>query len=107
MIYPKMHVLLLACVFQKFWQQNLEQDVIDPVRFVSFPGLGFMPAFKMTWEKIDILTMIDIQVHTFCEHDICSGMTFINKLLVRNEDINIDKQWITHVRYVDENNLHD
>ena len=54
-IYLKLDVILLACVFETFRQKALEQDGLDPVHFVSLPGLSFQSAFKMTGEKIHLL----------------------------------------------------
>ena len=54
LIYLKLDVLLLACVFEKFRQKTLEQDGLDPIHFVSLPGLSFLSAFKMTGETMVI-----------------------------------------------------
>ena len=53
LMYLKLDIILLACVFETFRQKTLQQDGLDPVHFVSLPGLSFMSAFKMTNEKID------------------------------------------------------
>ena len=57
---------------------------LDVVHFVSLPGLSFMSAFKMTYEKIDLIT--DLEMYTFFELGIRGGMTFVNKHIVRNEE---------------------
>jgi len=106
MVYLKLDVLLLACVFERFREKTLEQDGLDPVHFISLPGLSFMSAFKMTREKIDLLT--DIEMYTFFERGIRGGMTFTNKHRVRSGiTTTIDnKQYTNHLGYVDENNLY-
>ena len=58
---------------------------MDPVHFVSLPGLSFLSAFKMTGESIDLLN--DLEMYTFFERGIRGGMTFVNKHLVRNETV--------------------
>ena len=103
--YLKLDVLLLACVFERFRQKTLEQDGLDPVHFISLPGLSFMSAFKMTGETIDLLS--DAEMYTFFERGIRGGMTFVNKHLIRNETITQnDTQLTQHLAYIDENNLY-
>ena len=105
MVYLKLDVLLLACVFEKFRQKTLEQDGLDPVHFVSLPGLSFLSAFKMTGESIELLN--DLEMYTFFERGIRGGITFVNKHLVRNENItHLDTELTQHLAYIDENNLY-
>ena len=105
LMYLKLDVLLLACVFEKFRQKTLEQDGLDPVHFVSLPGLSFMSAFKMTGETIDLLN--NIEMYTYFERGIRGGMTFVNKHLIRNETItHHDTELTQHLAYIDENNLY-
>ena len=105
MIYLKLDVLLLACVFEKFRSKTLEQDGLDPIHFVSLPGLSFLSAFKMTGESIELLN--DIEMYTFFERGIRGGMTFVNKHLLRNERITHNNAELTqHLAYIDENNLY-
>ena len=105
LLYLKLDVVLLACVFETFRRKTLEQDGLDPVHFVSLPGLSFMSAFKMTHEKIDLIT--DLEMYTFFERGIRGGMTFVNKHIVRNEEITHQGQTLMqHLAYIDENNLY-
>ena len=105
MAYLKLDVVLLACVFEKFRQKTLEEDGLDPVHFVSLPGLSFESAFKMTGETIDLLK--DLEMYTFFERGIRGGMTFVNKHLVRHETItHNDTELTQHLAYIDENNLY-
>ena len=105
MVYLKLDVLLLACVFEKFRSKTLKQDGLDPVHFVSLPGLSFMSAFKMTGESINLLS--DLEMYNFFERGIRGGMTFVNKHLVRNEAIiHNGIELILHLAYIDENNLY-
>ena len=105
MVYLKLDVLLLACVFEKFRQKTLEQDGLEPTHFISLPGLSFLSAFKMTGATIDLIT--DIEMYTFFERGIRGGMTFVNKHLVRNETITHNGHTLTqHLAYIDANNLY-
>ena len=103
--YLKLDVILLACVFEKFRLKTLEQDGLDPVHFVSLPGLSFLSAFKMTGESISLIN--DLEMYTFFERGIRGGMTFVNKHVVRNECITLnDTEYMQHLAYIDENNLY-
>lgn len=105
MVYLKLDVLLLACVFERFRDKALQQDGMDPVHFVSLPGLSFLSAFKMTGETIDLLK--DLEMYNFFERGIRGGMTFVNKHVVRNEIIIHNETELTqHLAYIDQNNLY-
>ena len=105
MAYLKLDVLLLACVFEKFRLKTLEQDGLDPIHFVSLPGLSFMSAFKMSGVVIDLLS--DLEMYTFFERGIRGGMTFTNQHLVRNKTFIYKYQTYTkHLAYIDVNNLY-
>ena len=105
MAYLKLDVILLACVFERFREQTLKQDGLDPVHFISLPGLSFLSAFKMTGERIDLLS--DLEMYSFFERGIRGGMTFVNKHLVRSERItHQDTELMQHLAYIDENNLY-
>ena len=105
MAYLKLDVILLACVFERFRQKILEEDGLDPVHFVSLPGLSFESAFKMTEESIHLLN--DLEMYNFFEKGIRGGMTFVNKHLVRNEAITHNNESLMqHLAYIDENNLY-
>jgi len=106
MVYLKLDVILLACVFEKFREKTLEQDGLEATHFVSLPGLSFLSAFKMTGESIDLIT--DLEMYTFFERGIRGGMTFVNKHLVRKETIPyiFHKKLTQHLAYIDQNNLY-
>ena len=105
MAYLKLDVLLLACVFERFRSKTLEQDGLDPVHFVSLPGLSFLSAFKMTGESIELLN--DLEMYTFFERGIRGGLTYVNKHIVRNEAITYNNIELTqHLAYIDQNNLY-
>jgi hypothetical protein len=70
-------VYQLADVFEQFRQLALTQDELDPVNYVSVPGLTWDSAFKMTEANVHLLQ--DEDMYTFFESGLRGGMTFINK----------------------------
>ena len=52
--------LLLADIFNNFWNICLEIHELDPARFVSIPGLEQQTALKKTIVKLDLLTFTDM-----------------------------------------------
>jgi len=72
-----MDVHQLGDVFETFRQMALTQDGLDPVNFVSIPGLSWESAFKMTGASVDLLQ--DSVMYEFFEAGIRGGMTFVNR----------------------------
>ncbi|MEL7306377.1 MAG: endonuclease domain-containing protein [Pseudomonadota bacterium] len=103
--YLKMDVLQLADIFEKFRETSLKHDKLDPVHFISLPGLSFSSAFKMTNERVDLIQ--DPEMYTLFERGIRGGMTFVNKHIVRHENIDYNNELLTqHLAYIDQNNLY-
>ena len=101
--YLKLDVYLLADVFEQFRRMSLEQDGLDPIHFISLPGLSFMSAFKMTGETIHLLQ--DADLYTLFERGIRGGLTFVNKHRVKTKITNMGKNKII-LLYIDQNNLY-
>ena len=55
-LYLKRDVLFLADVFENF--RKIYE--LDPVKFISAPGLAWQPAFKKTEVKLELLTDVDM-----------------------------------------------
>ena len=51
---------MLADVFEKFRKMCLTFYHLDPVKFLSAPGLACQAAFKKTEVKLELLTDIDM-----------------------------------------------
>ena len=104
--YMNLDIYLLTDVFEEFRKVSLREDGLDPVHFVSLPGLSYTACFKKTGETIDLLQDIDM-VRLF-ERGIRGGLTFVNKHQVQahipelgnNQDENV------HLTYIDQNNLY-
>ena len=101
--YLSLDVYLLADVFERFRLVSLQQDGLDPVHFISLPGLSFQSAFKMTKEHIDLLQ--DPEMYSLFERGIRGGMTFVNKHHIQST-VNTEDSTRTHLAYIDENNLY-
>ena len=104
--YLHLDVMLLADVFEEFRRVSLAQDGLDPVHFVSLPGLSFLSAFKMTGETIHLLQ--DPNMYNMFERGIRGGLTFVNKHKVVKESYTTEsgEQESVHLAYIDANNLY-
>jgi len=104
--YMNLDIYLLADVFERFRALSLQEDGLDPVHFVSLPGLSYMACFKRTGEKIDLLQDIDM-VRMF-ERGIRGGLTFVNKHQVeaRIPELGNNQDGNVHLAYIDQNNLY-
>ena len=61
-LYVQSHTLLLAYVFENFWNICLEIYKLDPVYFVSAPGLSWQACLKNTEVKLELLTDYDMML---------------------------------------------
>ena len=59
-LYLKSDTLLLPDVFENFRKTCLEIYELDPVRFLSAPGLAWQAVFKKTKVKLELLTNVDM-----------------------------------------------
>ena len=104
--YLHLDIYLLADVFEAFRRLTLNEDGLDPVHFVSLPGLSYASCFKKNGESIDLLQDIDM-VRLF-ERGIRGGLTFVNKHCVQAHipELNNNQDGNVHLAYIDENNLY-
>ena len=106
MAYLHLDIYLLADVFEEFRHNTLQEDGLDPVHFVSLPGLSYAACFKLSGETIDLLQDIDM-VRLF-ERGIRGGLTFVNKHMEKSRisDLNEDSDTNVLLAYIDMNNLY-
>ncbi|MEL7306873.1 MAG: hypothetical protein AAGK05_02755, partial [Pseudomonadota bacterium] len=85
---------------------SLREDGLDPVHFVSLPGLSYSACFKRTGETIDLLQDIDMVL--MFERGIRGGLTFVNKHHVQAHipELNNNQDGNIHLTYIDQNNLY-
>ena len=59
-LYLKSDTLLLADVFENFRKMYLKIYHLDPLKFLSAPGLGMQAALKRAEVKLELLTDMDV-----------------------------------------------
>ena len=105
MRYLELDVRILADVFEEFRHMSLRQDGLDPVHFVSLPGLSFMSAFKMTGETIHLLQ--EPFLYNLFERGIRGGLTFVNTHHAKEEIVKVGTKDMKKILlYIDQNNLY-
>ena len=103
--YLELDVRILADVFEEFRRMSLVQDGLDPVHYVSLPGLSFQSAFKMTNETIHLLQ--NPFVYNLFERGIRGGLTFVNTHHATDQIIeDAGHKYRQILMYIDQNNLY-
>ena len=107
-LYVQSDTLLLADVFDNFRNMCLEIYELDPVYFVSAPGLAWQPCLKKAEVKLELLT--DYEMILMIEKGIRGGIcqathryAKANNKYLKNQDKNIESSCI---EYLDANNLY-
>ena len=105
-VYLHLDIYLLSDVFEAFRKLTLDEDGLDPVHFVSLPGLSYASCFKRSGETIDLLHDIDM-VRLF-ERGIRGGLTYVNKhhVTARIPELNNNQDGNEWLVYIDQNNLY-
>ena len=97
LLYMKLDVFLLADIFEAFRKKSMIDDGLEPLSFVSIPGMCWASALKHKQHKIELIR--DPEMYSFFEGGIRGGMTFINKHHVKKDEN-------TELLYIDINNLY-
>ena len=107
-LYVQSDTLLLADIFDNFRNMCLEIYELDPVYFVSAPGLAWQPCLKKAEVKLELLT--DYEMILMIEKEIRGGIcqathryAKANNKYMKNYDKNIESSYI---EYLDANNLY-
>ena len=107
-LYLKTDILLLTDVFENFRKTCLTYYKLDPLHYITSPGLAWDAMLKMTKINLELITVIDMQL--FIERGMTGGISYIahrhaeaNNKYMKNYDP--DKP-SSYIMYLDANNLY-
>ena len=106
-LYVQSDTLLLADIFENFRNMCLNIYELDPVYFVSAPGLAWQACLKKTGVKLELLTDYDmiLMIEKGIRGGICQAIhryAKANNKYMKNYNNNIESSYI---EYLDANNL--
>ena len=107
-LYVQSDTLLLANVIENFRNKCLEIYELDPIYFVSAPGLAWQACLKKTEVKLELLTDYDmiLMIEKGIRGGICQAThsyAKANNKYMKNCNKNIESSYID---YSDANNLY-
>ena len=107
-MYAKSDTLLLADVFENVRNKYLKQYELDPIYFVSVPGLAWQGCLKETGVKLELIADYDMLliIEKGIRGGICQAThTYpkANNKYLKNYDKNIKSSYI---EYLDASNLY-
>ena len=107
-LYLKTDILLLTDVFENFRKTCLTYYKLDPLHYITSPGLAWDAMLKMTGINLELITDIDMQL--FIEKGLRGGISYIahrhataNNKYIKNYDLD---KLISYIMYLDANNLY-
>ena len=107
-LYVESDTLLLADVFENFRDMCLKEYELDPVHFLSLPGLAWQACLKKTNVELELLTDYDmlLMVEEGIRGGICHSIhryAKANNKYMKNYNNNEESSYI---QYLDANNLY-
>ena len=107
-LYVQSDTLLLADVFENFRNKCLKIYELDPIYFVSAPGLAWQACLKRTGVKLELITDYDklLMIEKGIRGRICQATyryAKANIKYMKNYDKNNEPSYI---EYLDANNLY-
>ena len=107
-LYLKCHVLLLANVFEIFWNNSLKNYGLCPSHYLSVPTLSWEAMLNIT--KVELELNPDSGMYIFFEKGTRGEVShFSNKYSKASDNYlksNDPKQEYNHIIYLDEDNLY-
>ena len=107
-LYLQTDILLLVDVFENFRKTCLNYYKLDPLHYITSPGLAWDAMLKMTRINLELITDIDMQL--FIEKGMRGGISYIshrhaeaNNKYTRNYD---PSKQSSYIMYLDANNLY-
>ena len=107
-LYLKTDILLLTDVFENFRKTCLTYYKLDPLHYITSPGLAWDAMLKMTGINLELITDVDMQL--FIEKGLRGGISYIahrhaeaNNKYMKNYYLDILSSYIM---YLDANNLY-
>ena len=107
-LYLQTDILLLTDVFENFRKTCLTYYKLDPLHYITSPGLAWDAMLKMTGINLELITDIDMQL--FIEKGLRGGISYIahrhaeaNNKYMKNYDLD---KLISYIMYLDSNNLY-
>ena len=107
-LYLQTDILLLTDVFENFRKTCLTYYKLDPLHYITSPGLAWDAMLKMTGINLELITDIDMQL--FIEKGLRGGISYIahrhaeaNNKYMKNYDLD---KLISYIMYLDANNLY-
>jgi hypothetical protein len=107
--YLEMDIRQLADVFEAFRRMSLTSDGLDPVHFITTPGMSFQAALKFCNLQLEMLQ--DPELYALFEEGIRCGMTFVNSHVATANHQSLPESYDcskpqSHLIPVDANNLY-
>ena len=97
LVYLKLDVYLLADSFEAFRTKSMAEDGLEPLSFLSIPGMSWASALKRLETPVELIQ--DPELYWFFNGGIRGGMTFVNKHYAKTDET-------TQLLYIDINNLY-
>ena len=107
-LYNHTDTLLLAEIFMVYRKIILQNFDMDVNHFLGIPSLAFNLMLKISKVKLELIS--DPEINTFFRKSIRGGMSFITTRYAKsdytNSTIENCQKQMTHIRYIDGNNLY-
>ena len=108
--YLKIHVLLLAYVFEKFIDTCLKFYSLDPCHYFSSSVLSWDAMLKMAGVKLEKMSVHIVNMYIFIEKGLRGGIFYIAKRYTKANNKHMKeydpKKILTYILHLDTNNLY-